>query len=221
MIIGVVGFLGSGKGTVGDIISEKYAFKKMAFADSLKDAVSAIFGWPRYLLEGDIKESREFRDKEDRYWSTRMGRTITPRIVLQQVGSECMRDVFGKDIWITSLLAKVMDIPNTTPIVITDCRFPNEVAAIQKIGGKVVRVVRGAEPKWYGVAWVTNMFPQIDPQKNPMSQIYPNVHISEWAWIGQEFDYTIYNNSDLFHLESEVTKMLLSFEQKDTLHTST
>jgi hypothetical protein len=216
MIIGVVGFLGSGKGTVGDIISEKYAFKKMAFADSLKDAVSAIFGWSRHLLEGDTLESREFRDKEDRYWSTRMGRTITPRIVLQQVGSDCMRDVFGKDIWVSSLLAKIMTTTWAKDFVITDCRFPNEIQQIKKLGGKVVRVVRGPEPEWYETARYDNVF-----TTRKMNQVYPDVHISEWAWIGQEVDYTIYNNSDLFHLESEVTKMLLSFEQEDILHTST
>lgn len=219
-IIGVVGFLGSGKGTVGDILADKYNFKKMAFADSLKDAVSAIFGWPRHLLEGDTKESREFREKEDPYWTSRMGRSITPRIVLQQVGSECMRDVFGEDIWISSLLSKITAIMNTytdTPIVITDCRFPNEIQQIQRLGGKVVRVVRGPEPEWYKDAQLANK----DPNNYWRLMDQRGVHISEYAWIGQEFDYVIDNNSDINQLEIEVTKMLLSFEQTDILHSST
>ena len=52
MIIGLLGFAGSGKGTVADILVSK-GFKKESFADPVKDAVAAIFGWERSLLEGD------------------------------------------------------------------------------------------------------------------------------------------------------------------------
>ena len=38
MIIGVVGFIGSGKGTVADILVEKHGFVKLSFADAVKDA---------------------------------------------------------------------------------------------------------------------------------------------------------------------------------------
>lgn len=60
MLIGVVGFAGSGKGTVADILVRDHGFKKLSFADALKDAVATIFGWERHLLEGDTDESREF-----------------------------------------------------------------------------------------------------------------------------------------------------------------
>jgi ABC-type oligopeptide transport system ATPase subunit len=59
MIIGIVGFAGSGKGTVGDILVNDHDFTKLSFADAVKDATSAIFGWPRHLLEGDTNESRQ------------------------------------------------------------------------------------------------------------------------------------------------------------------
>ena len=58
MIIGICGLIGSGKGTVADILEQEHGFIKVSFADSLKDAVAAVFGWPRSLLEGDTEESR-------------------------------------------------------------------------------------------------------------------------------------------------------------------
>jgi len=50
MIIGVCGLIGSGKGTVADILQNNHNFIKVSFADSLKDCVSVVFGWDRALL---------------------------------------------------------------------------------------------------------------------------------------------------------------------------
>ncbi len=61
MIVGLVGFIGSGKGTVGDILEQK-GFIKDSFAKPLKDACSVMFGWPREMLEGDTEVSRKWRD---------------------------------------------------------------------------------------------------------------------------------------------------------------
>ena len=41
MLIGVVGFIGSGKGTVGDLLEQK-GFVKDSFAKPLKDACAAL-----------------------------------------------------------------------------------------------------------------------------------------------------------------------------------
>ena len=53
MIVGLVGFIGAGKGTVADLLVERHNFIKESFANSVKDAVSVVFGWDRALLEGD------------------------------------------------------------------------------------------------------------------------------------------------------------------------
>ena len=50
MLIGIVGFINSGKGTIGDILEQK-GFHKDSFAKPLKDARSIIFGWPREIIE--------------------------------------------------------------------------------------------------------------------------------------------------------------------------
>ena len=51
MIIGLVGFIGSGKGTIADLLVERHGFFKESFANSVKDACSLIFGWDRAMLE--------------------------------------------------------------------------------------------------------------------------------------------------------------------------
>ena len=53
MIIGLVGFISSGKGTCADYLVREHGFVKESFANSVKDAVSVVFGWDRQLLEGD------------------------------------------------------------------------------------------------------------------------------------------------------------------------
>ena len=58
MILGLVGYIGAGKGTVRDILVRNHGYHGFAFADALKDAVATIFTWPRGLLEGDSKIGR-------------------------------------------------------------------------------------------------------------------------------------------------------------------
>lgn len=69
MIVGLVGFIGAGKGTVADLLVERHDFFKESFANSLKDACSSIFGWNREMLEGDTPESRAWREQPDKWWS--------------------------------------------------------------------------------------------------------------------------------------------------------
>jgi hypothetical protein len=204
MIIGVVGFIGSGKGTVSDILVEKYGYQKFAFADVLKDTVSVMFGWPRHLLEGDTNESRKFRETIDDFWddrlSDKLGKSITPRYILQIIGTEAGRDVFGEDIWVSTLERRIRGIEN---VVISDVRFPNEIKFVQDRDGMVTRVVRGRDPEWFDTALDHNRGIKYD-----MHSRYPEVHVSEWVWIGQPFDYVLSNNGTKVELEACVKHML-------------
>jgi len=58
-IIGLVGLIGSGKGTVAELFSKAADCTTDSFAKPLKDLTASIFGWPRHLLEGDTSESRD------------------------------------------------------------------------------------------------------------------------------------------------------------------
>ena len=125
MILGVTGFIASGKDTVADYLCTFHGYKRISFAASLKDAIASIFGWDRELLEGTTKSSREWREQVDPWWSERLGKEITPRYILQYWGTEVCRNGFHPDIWVASVENKLRK--STDNIVITDCRFANEI----------------------------------------------------------------------------------------------
>lgn len=195
MIIGFVGSIGSGKGTAGDILMER-GFLCESFATPLKNVVSNLFGWPRHLLEGDTQESRDFRETKDEWWTKRFKKDITPRLMLQILGTECMRDCIHPDFWVACLEKR---IKIDQDYVITDVRFPNEIDSIHKMGGKIVEIQRNAIAEWYVQACMYN---------NGQSKVKPDVHYSEWAWMGYKTDYTITNNGSIEDLEKEIELML-------------
>ena len=86
--------MGSGKDTIADHLIQEHQFKKISFADKLKESVATMFDWDRTMLDGQTDESRQWREKPDEYWSKEVGKSITPRFVLQKFGTECMRDNF-------------------------------------------------------------------------------------------------------------------------------
>jgi hypothetical protein len=191
MIIGIAGFQGSGKDTIADYLQNVYGFKRDSFAATLKDAVAAVFGWDRELLEGRTTESRTWRETVDAWWSNRLNMPdLTPRLVLQKWGTEVARKSWHDDTWIASLENKLNQAHND--IVITDVRFPNEIQAVRNAGGVVIRVVRGPEPYWYEHAIAANQ----QVQSAVAYMLSQNIHPSEWAWIGTDFDAVLDNNAD-------------------------
>jgi hypothetical protein len=204
MIIGICGFIGSGKDTIADYLVNFHGFRRESFANSLKDAVSYVFGWDRTMLEGRTKQSREWRERRDEWWSQRLGMDITPRYILQQWGTEVCRKNFHDDIWIASLENKLRN--SQDDVVITDCRFPNEIKAIRNAGGRVIRVVRGPEPKWFDFAVSVNQGPDGNPRwslsKVKLEKL--KIHASETAWVGTDFDVVLDNNGTMDDLYQQV-----------------
>jgi hypothetical protein len=218
MIIGVLGLIDSGKGTVGDYLVNKHGFIKESFAASLKDAVSAIFDWPRSLLEGDTQVSRNFRETVDPWWSQRLNKpNLTPRWVLQQVGSEVFRFGFHPDVWIASLEHRLSKEPNFNR-VITDVRFPNEIAMIKKQNGFLIEVRRGPLPDWWNDAVQYNLKMRndhlcgikLEDIRFPKSM--RGVHDSEWSWVGTTADYLIQNDGSLDQLHTNIDYALTLFK---------
>jgi len=212
MIIGIVGFQGAGKDTIADYLQNIHQFRRESFAHALKDAVAQVFGWDRELLEGRTKESRAWREQVDTWWSERLNMpNLTPRYVLQVWGTEVARRSFHDDIWIAALENKLRKTADD--VVISDCRFPNEIKSIKRAGGIVIRVVRGPEPEWYALAEKVNQGPKRNIEwrlsKNQLEQY--GVHASETAWIGTEFDAVIDNNADgLDNLYRQIKDLVLA-----------
>ena len=206
MIIGICGLIGCGKGTVGDILVENYGFTKLSFADKLKDGVATVFNWDRAMLEGDTVESREWRETQDDFWTRETGRTITPRLVLQEFGTDCMRNGFYDGIWVSMVKQKIINNPDTE-FVIPDVRFRNEQNVIRDLGGEIWQVKRGDDPEWFGSAILDN-----HNDSNLMSAY--DIHASEYKWIdtNDKFDSILYNDGTIEDLKSQVEDHLVSSE---------
>ena len=123
-------------------------FENKAFAAKLKNMVAELLG-----ITVEKLEDREFKEKT----ISELG--VSPRYLLQTLGTEWGRDLVDQDIWAKALLRNHIAslhmptlFPETIPPVevkpnwlITDVRFINEVEAIKKAGGIVIRVNRPVE----------------------------------------------------------------------------
>ena len=196
MVIGICGLISSGKDTIADYLIKEHNFQKISFADKLKDSVAAMFNWDRELLDGKTVESREWRETVDTYWTNEIGREITPRLVLQLFGTECMRNGFYDGIWVSLTKKKILDNPDTN-YVIPDTRFPNEAKMLYEINGEVWRVKRGKDPAWFSEYQELGVEPT-------------NQHPSEWAWAQTKFKHIIDNNGTIPELKSQVLNLLVS-----------
>lgn len=204
MIIGVCGFIGSGKDTIADYLTNFHGFRRESFANTLKDAVAQVFGWDRTMLEGRTKQAREWREQVDPWWAERLNMPdLTPRLVLQLWGTEVCRKGFHDDIWIASLENKLRT--SKDDVVISDCRFPNEIKSIKNAGGIVIRVKRGDEPEWYKDAADMNAGDRClnyALAKSRMSKL--GIHASETAWVGTKFDAVLTNDGTIDELMAKV-----------------
>lgn len=210
MIVGFLGFIGSGKGTAGDILKE-LGFIKQSFAGPVKDTASVMFGWPRHLLEGDTEESRKFREEYDPFWSKKFGYQFTPRMALQTIGTEVGRDIFDSNIWINMLEKKIESDKN---YVITDVRFKNEMNWIRKNNGILIEIQRGENPDWYDIAVSANS----GSMESELLMYETGVHESEWRWITPSIiDERIYNNDSTENLKNSLIKVLTFYMGKSTM----
>jgi hypothetical protein len=227
-LVGIAGALGAGKDTAGYHLVECKGFARMSFASALKDAVAAIFGWDRDMLEGDTEMSRRWREVADPYWTERLAgkgifrndRAVTPRLVLQRVGTELFRNQMHEDIWtlaveqrLNNAIDRIIagepgdDDGGILRVVITDVRFPNELEMIRRMGGMLVYIRRNRPGKM-----ATQQQPAsfADYPRKIIAALFgslfssPAVHASESALDGHMhlFDAVIDNDGsipDLYH----------------------
>ena len=195
------------------ILGKKGKYKIKKYADKLKDIACLLIGCTREQLE-----DREFKEKplgpEWMKWFTEdglapkdnnagVGEVLTPRKLLQLLGTECGRDIIHPNIWVNALFA---DFENNksewlsglnSKWIITDVRFPNEAQAIKDRGGIVIRVNRDKE--------TALMHKGIHIPKHLLSKEHP----SETALDDYEFDHVIDNNGSIEDLVERVKQLKL------------
>lgn len=159
-------------------------WKQISFADKIKDITCIIIGCTREQLE-----DREFKEKElGEEWSynewynesTYSVIKLTPRKIMQIIGTDFGRQMIHSNIWINSTFNNYKNSDNW---IITDVRFPNEAKAIKDKKGFLIRINR-------------------DSFKNFK-------HLSEIALDNYQFDYIIDNNSTIEDLTVKVKEILL------------
>jgi len=212
--------------SIGGYCTGEYEIKK--FADKLKDITCMLIGCTREGLEDANFKNTELCE-EWWYWKENItgkivkpyyGKEVndfilvklTPRTLLQILGTECGRDIIHPNIWVNSLMneyqiiggklispeegeewtSKYHEYPNW---IITDCRFPNELEAVKNKGGITIKVVR---PHGY-----TN------PDTGEYKEVPISYHSSEIALDDSKFDYTIYNDGTIDELIEKVRSILV------------
>jgi hypothetical protein len=191
LLIAVSGKLGSGKDYIAEnlllpLISTTVS--KMAFADHIK--INVASQEPdvslRQCLEGD--KSTELRRK------------------LQIAGTEQGRDLYGSDIWVTTLenWIRLRRLRDRTPdvVLVTDCRFPNEAKWIEDNGGLLIRVHAPSRNEF-----------ALKRESNGCNNTYTAIkqHLSETALDEYPFKYTVDNAPEfqltVGHQISEIVKI--------------
>lgn len=127
-LIGITGLAYAGKDSLAACFAG-YGYKRVAFANALKEVTSYIAGEPTHLY---------FTQEGKEEFCDTLG--MTRREALQRVGV-AMRNTLGEDVWVKRLLQEWVS-GGLPPTVISDCRFLNEASAIRDLGGVIVQVVR-------------------------------------------------------------------------------
>ncbi|MFE5159142.1 hypothetical protein ACFRNT_11520 [Streptomyces sp. NPDC056697] len=176
--IGILGRARSGKDTAGRWLVENRGYNRVAFADPLREAALKLDPW--IVHEGDYAYSdwkeRLSETVADNGWE-RAKETLEVRRLLQQLGHSIR--TLDEDFWLRQALKTADEASERTglPCVITDVRYPNEVAALRERGWHLVYIDR----------------PGVEQLDHPSERL---------TW--PDADYVIHNDSDLSHFLREV-----------------
>lgn len=136
MIIGLAGYARTGKDTIADYLVEKHGFVRMAFADPMREALYrldpkiTVGGMPGMSLAHAVDKLGWEQLKE-------LSEDIRP--LLQRMGTEVGRQMFGEDFWVDQAMLRA---GREDKVVFADVRFKNEAYAVGRNWGYLWRVTR-------------------------------------------------------------------------------
>lgn len=136
MIIGLSGYAQVGKDTVANYLVENYGFTKVSFADPIREALYTL---NPYVRVGDMPPTALANAVDHMGWEEVKVFSSDTRELLQRMGTEVGRDMFGKDFWVNQGLLRAKEHEN---VVFADTRFINEAEAIKSNNGQVWRITK-------------------------------------------------------------------------------
>lgn len=130
IIIGFAGKIGVGKTTTANWFVENKNFVKLSYGTPIKKALMELTGLPsEYFYNIELKE-KEIPELPG----------ITPRIMMQKLGTEYARDVINTNFFIWRMKQELKK--HNHSVVIDDVRFDNEMELIRRMNGVVVHLRR-------------------------------------------------------------------------------
>jgi dephospho-CoA kinase len=134
MIIGLSGYAQAGKDTIANYLVSNYGYKKISFADPIREALYRLN--PKVSI-ADMSGIYLRSLVDSLGWEAVKVESEDVRELLQRMGTEVARDMFGEDFWVDQAMAKAQHYEN---VVLADVRFENEIQAILGASGDVWRV---------------------------------------------------------------------------------
>lgn len=177
MMIGLSGWARSGKDTVASYLVEQHGFVRVSFADQMRTALYNLD--PKIDLAGYRISLRAAVDLIG--WEDLKSQSDDVRGLMQRMGTEVGRRLWGEDFWVEAAMRLVL--PDTN-IVISDVRYPNEADAIRRRDGQVWRITRD------GVGPANSHDSETSLNTYPFDQYIANNGSIEatWAYVENLFD---------------------------------
>lgn len=131
-VIGLTGYAQSGKDTLASILVERYGYRRVAFADAIREFIYEVNPMVACSPTGYLKDLVNLVGWDNAKQEPQVRR------LLQDLGVAA-RKLIDEDIWVKVALRSVS--PGDR-VVITDVRFENEAKHISELGGQLWRVKR-------------------------------------------------------------------------------
>lgn len=184
-IIALTGKAGAGKTTAAKYLFEKHKYRRLRFADGIKNMLKLGLGISDEYIDGNKKEEP----------CSELG-GVTVRHAMRTLGTEWGRDMIYPNIWVDALdreLHNYISECEFSKFVIDDLRFVNEATYLDKL----------KKEKGYAVLIV-----DIDRTNSAVEE---SKHVSETQRNNIEPDHIIFNNYGIETLYDSVDAVMAMY----------